>query len=387
MPERIYNVNPDGGLEPMVEQPFALEDELQELLEKYPELLDGEQVRPDNPRRWVLISREMAIAERPDESPRWSLDHLIVDQDAVPTLVEVKRSANTEIRRTIVGQLLEYAAHASRTWTADMMRDRFAASCEELGDDPAEHLARLLQTDDADVDAFFQEVATNLAARRMRLLFVADEIPDPLLRIVEFLNQQMPAIEVLAVEIKQYSGTARRTLVPRVMGRIAGTSPRPPGDPRPPRLTRESFLSAFPDSAQSEAAARLLKVAEDAGASLTWESPSVSIRVRCPLWGLKLVTVGWLTLPGITGWMGVRALTLGEAISGLAESGFGDPLDPELSSVLDGWVDGLSQTDYLSEIPTKGMRIWTAGYAVADQHFTEIAEALAAVVRELGTQR
>ena len=229
MPERIYNVNPDGGLEPMVEQPFALEDDLQELLAKYPELLDGEQVRPDNPRRWILISREMGIAERSEESPRWSLDHLIVDQDAVPTLVEVKRSANTEIRRTIVGQLLEYAAHASETWTADTMRERFVASCEELGDDPTERLSRLLQTDDADVDAFFQEVATNLAARRMRLLFVADEIPDPLLRIVEFLNQQMPTIEVLAVEIKQYSGTARRTLVPRVMGRIAG--PKPPRTP------------------------------------------------------------------------------------------------------------------------------------------------------------
>ena len=93
-----------------------------QLLAKYPELLDGEQVRPDNPRRWILISREMGIAERSEESPRWSLDHLIVDQDAVPTLVEVKRSANTEIRRTIVGQLLEYAAHASETWTADTMR-------------------------------------------------------------------------------------------------------------------------------------------------------------------------------------------------------------------------------------------------------------------------
>ena len=168
----------------------------------------------------------MGIAERSEESPRWSLDHLIVDQDAVPTLVEVKRSANTEIRRTIVGQLLEYAAHASETWTADTMRARFEASCEEFGDNPTERLARLLQTDDADVDAFFQEVATNLTARRMRLLFVADEIPDPLLRIVEFLNQQMPTIEVLAVEIKQYSGTARRTLVPRVMGRIAGAPVR-----------------------------------------------------------------------------------------------------------------------------------------------------------------
>ena len=381
MPERIYNVNPDGGLEPMVEQPFALEDELQELLEKYPELLDGEQVRPDNPRRWVLISREMGIAERPEESPRWSLDHLIVDQDAVPTLVEVKRSSNTEIRRTIVGQLLEYAAHASETWTAVTMGERFVASCEKLGDDPTASLARLLQTDDADVDAFFQEVATNLAARRMRLLFVADEIPDPLLRIVEFLNQQMPTIEVLAVEIKQYSGTARRTLVPRVMGRIAGTIVKNPGGPRF-RYTRETFLAAFQGNVDREVAARLLRVAEDAGALLSWGSLSVSIRVRCPLWGNKPVTVGWLTPPGTTGWMGVKALTLGEAISG-----YSDPLGPELSSVIEGWVDRLVQTGYLSEIATRGMRIWTAEYVEVDRHFDEIPEMLATVVRELGELR
>ena len=381
MPERIYNVNPDGGLEPMVEQPFALEDDLQALLAKYPELLDGEQVRPDNPRRWILISREMGIAERSEESPRWSLDHLIVDQDAVPTLVEVKRSANTEIRRTIVGQLLEYAAHASETWTADTMRARFEASCEEFGDNPTERLARLLQTDDADVDAFFQEVATNLTARRMRLLFVADEIPDPLLRIVEFLNQQMPTIEVLAVEIKQYSGTARRTLVPRVMGRIAGTIVKNPGGPRF-RYTRETFLAAFQGNVDREVAARLLKVAEDAGALLSWGSLSVSIRVRCPLWGNKPVTVGWLTPPGITGWMGVKALTLGEAISA-----YSDPLGPELSSVIEGWVDRLAQTGYLSEIATRGMRIWTAEYVEVDRHFDDIPEMLATVVRELGEQR
>ena len=378
MSERIYNVNPEGELEPMEEQPFVSEDDLQELLAKHPELLDGEQVRPDAPRRWILISREMGIAERSQESPRWSLDHLIVDQDAVPTLVEVKRSSNTEIRRTIVGQLLEYAAHASDTWTVDTMRERYVASCEKSGDDPEARLAQLLQTDDADVESFFQEVATNLAARRMRLLFVADEIPDPLLRVVEFLNQQMPRVEVLAVEIKQYTGTARRTLVPRVMGRIAGADPKPIA-PRRPNLTRESFLNAFSDTANSKVAARLLTVAEDAGALLFWGSASVSIRVRCPLWG-QPVTVGWLTPPDIIGWSGVWELTLGEAISG-----YGLQTDPTLNSIIESWADQLEQTPYLTRVQTKGIRLWATNYVEADQHFNEIAEALTRVVRELGT--
>jgi hypothetical protein len=61
----------------------------------------------------------------------------------------------------------------------------------------------------------------NLQAGRLRLIFVADEIPPELRRIVEFLNGQMDPAEVLAVEIKQYVGRGLTTLVPRVVGQTA----------------------------------------------------------------------------------------------------------------------------------------------------------------------
>ena len=51
-------------------------------------------------------------------SDRGSLDHLFLDQDAVPTLVEVKRSENTQIRREVVGQMLDYAANGVMFWSA-----------------------------------------------------------------------------------------------------------------------------------------------------------------------------------------------------------------------------------------------------------------------------
>lgn len=50
------------------------------------------------------------------------------------------------------------------------------------------------------------------------MLFVADEIPRELKRIVEFLNEQMTPAEVLAVEIKQFTGQGLKTLVPVVHG-------------------------------------------------------------------------------------------------------------------------------------------------------------------------
>ena len=133
MAERIYTRAERGRLEPLEEKPFSTEDELQALIAEHPELLDGEQIRPGDPRRWILISREKGIAETSDAAARWAIDHLIIDQDAVPTLTEVKRGSNPEIRRTIVGQMLEYAAHAAQTWTADELRRTFEKSTNRKG--------------------------------------------------------------------------------------------------------------------------------------------------------------------------------------------------------------------------------------------------------------
>jgi hypothetical protein len=67
------------------------------------------------------------------------------------------------------------------------------------------------------LEQFWQKAKTNLQAGRVRMVFVADEIPSELQRIVEFLNGQMDPAEVLAVEIKQYVGRGLQTLVPRVL--------------------------------------------------------------------------------------------------------------------------------------------------------------------------
>ena len=171
MTERIYVTTAQGGVEPLEETAFAAEGELQRLIAEYPELLDGEQMRPGDPRRWLLVSREKGIAEAAGRGARWALDHLLIDQDARPTLAEVKRGWNPEIRRTIVGQLLEYAAHASETWTADELRETFVRNAEARGSDPQEEIATLLQSDsERDAEAFWEDVATNLAAKYLRLL-------------------------------------------------------------------------------------------------------------------------------------------------------------------------------------------------------------------------
>ena len=106
----IYLVQGDD-LVPMTEQPYESEDLLQQLLARHPQLLAGDQDSASL-RRWLLISREMAVPDVQDGPGRWSLDHLFIDQDGIPTLVGVKRSTDTRIRREVVGQMLDYAANA-----------------------------------------------------------------------------------------------------------------------------------------------------------------------------------------------------------------------------------------------------------------------------------
>lgn len=217
MAGRIYLLGNGSDLLPMEEARYDSEDLLQSMLAQYPDLLAGEQINSEEPRRWLLVTREMAVPGEEDGNGRWSLDHLFLDQDAVPTLVEVKRSTDTRIRREVIGQMLDYAANAVAYWPVEEVRAKFESRCDKSGEVPDDVLASVLGADQH-VDEYWQRVKTNLQAGRVRLVFLADSIPAELRRVVEFLNEQMDPAEVLAIEVKQFAGGGMKTLVPRVLG-------------------------------------------------------------------------------------------------------------------------------------------------------------------------
>ena len=108
---RIFLIADGGDLVALNRQHYPSEDHLQDLLARFPGVLPGDEFDPITPRRWLLVSREAGIPGEKDGGDRWSLDHLFLDQDGVPTLVEVKRSSDTRLRREVVGQMLDYAAN------------------------------------------------------------------------------------------------------------------------------------------------------------------------------------------------------------------------------------------------------------------------------------
>jgi hypothetical protein len=239
----------------MVEEPYDSEDLLQRLLEDHPQLLPGDQIHSEEPRTWLLIKREMGVPSLDGGGNRWSADHLFLDQDAIPTFVEVKRSTDTRIRREVVGQMLDYAANAIEFWPAERMREEFERRCAAEESEPEQQILSVLEDAETEYEDFWELAKTNLQAGRIRLLFVADRIPRELRRIVEFLNQQMDPAEVLAVEIKQYVGAEMRSLVPRVYGQTAQAEQRKRGTRRSRRQwDADSFLADLEQKAGAGAA-------------------------------------------------------------------------------------------------------------------------------------
>lgn len=330
MAEKIYIRNASGELEPLTEKRFETEAMLEELVAQHPELLAGDQLRRDDPLRWILIKPQMPMEG-------WAVDLLLLDQDARPTLVEVKKGDNSDNRRKVVGQILDYAATAAAVWSGDSMRTAFEEDANRRGADPLDELSDLLQPGEGlgieDVaDGFWERAATNLDANRLRLLFVADEIPVELERVVKFLNEQTrDNLEVLAVEVKQYPGRFGNALVSRVIGEV-DTHRQARSQNRRRSLSYDEFLDSFRDDVRQAIESLMESASRSTGDrrdTFPTRGASVSVRGRCALWPNPLY-LGLLWLPNDSNGDGSFVF--------YADFWSGHDYPPAVRSILERWV-------------------------------------------------
>lgn len=264
----LYLKQPAGYVA-MTETPYDVESDLQALIAQHPEILTDEDAGQGP---LLLVRREAPVSEQEDAGGRYSLDHLYIDANGVPTLVEVKRSSDTRGRREVVAQMLDYAANAKTSFSAERMATWVQDNARARGMTAPEVLAEAFGMDDA--EAFWQTVATNLAAERFRLIFVSDVIGPEIRRIIEFLNGQMASTDVLAIEIKQYVDDAgeHQTIVPRVIGNTeaAKQTKRAPSSLATDRMTLLSALREEDPAAEAAAAALLDWGEQDLDLSVRW---------------------------------------------------------------------------------------------------------------------
>jgi hypothetical protein len=196
---------------------YGSEDVFQRLLADHPAMLRAAAGAKE---KLLFVRREQPVPDQTEGAERWSLDHLFLDSDAVPVLVEVKQASDARARREVVAQMLDYAANGVAYWPIDQIVTAYRETATSMGRDPDAELLSFLNGGKS--DAFWRQVESNLRSGRIRMVFVADRIPKELVRIVEFLNEQMRPAEVLAIEVEHFSSpSGMRTLVPRLVGATA----------------------------------------------------------------------------------------------------------------------------------------------------------------------
>ena len=268
MDSNIFLIDERGRAVELRNAQYQDEDAFQRLIADHPELLNCVLPAASEPQRWIFAAREVGVPDHSEGCAQWFLDHLLLSYDGVPTLVEVKRSTDSRIRREVVGQMLDYAANGCAYWDASVLRENYEAWCRQAGCDPLSEIC----PDQESVDAYWDRVGTNLRNRKVRLLFVADQIPDSLKRIIEFLNEQMADTEVLGVELCQYvSDQKHRILVPNVIGKTtpAQEMKRQAGF----AWTEESYLErarTVTDEETANVCHQLLREFEKMGCQIYW---------------------------------------------------------------------------------------------------------------------
>ena len=118
MADPVYLVSKDDTQVPMRETLYEYEAELQELLANHPELLLS---TADDAPALLLIKQEVGVPGDENEGDNFSLDHLFLDGEGIPTLVEVKRTP-TPVFGEVIGQMLDYAANAVVYWSSDRLQ-------------------------------------------------------------------------------------------------------------------------------------------------------------------------------------------------------------------------------------------------------------------------
>jgi hypothetical protein len=195
---------------------FTEEGKLQDYLEKYPSLIPlGEIV--EGASDLLCIGREVGAGPG-------AIDLLFIDKDGLLTVVETKLAKNPEARRTVIGQIIEYASYISH-WTVDDV-ERIANNYFKLGEVPERYRDKTLydaikqpgveELSDEEIRA---NIENNLKNGKIRLIIAVDELVEPLRATVTFLNENSK-FDILLLQVSSFEEKERdrKILAPSLFG-------------------------------------------------------------------------------------------------------------------------------------------------------------------------
>ena len=265
---------------PLDKTNFTEEGKLQDYLEKYPSLIPlGEVI--EGASDLLCIGREVGAGPG-------AIDLLFIDKDGLLTVVETKLAKNPEARRTVIGQIVEYASYVSH-WTVDDV-ERIANNYFKLGEVPERYRDKTLY--DAIKQPGVEELAdeeiranieNNLKNGKIRLIIAVDELIEPLRATVTFLNSYSN-FDILLLQVSNFEESeTRMVLIPSLFGYAAKTTPS--GGRRKPLIDGKTFLTRCEEGGYKRAKELYFKAKElkekrkDNGDFINWGVSGYSYRM------------------------------------------------------------------------------------------------------------
>jgi hypothetical protein len=250
-----------------LEEGYASEHELQVFLREHSQLVPMDEIDLGTP-PLLCIGWEVQVTSG-------SEDLLYIDETGLLTIVETKLKKNREVRREVLGQVLEYAAYAA-DWSApdvigraEKFFKRQEYPEEYRGSSLEAELRRFLESTHSPIASVFSyanflaEVTAKLQRGNIRLIIAVDEPPPSLLKTVEFVNRFSRHFEVYLFQLSRFhdKATKANVFVPRLFGRVAK-----PEEQKVSRLwDREQFLAQAREKWPKSSATveRLLEFAQE----------------------------------------------------------------------------------------------------------------------------
>ena len=183
---------------------FAAEAQLQKLIYDSPELIPT--YEGDTP---AVFAREAGL---PGSG---YTDLLGVDVNGNILVVETKLARNDEVRRKVIGQVLEYAAYLWKMTFEDFDRlfvSREAKPVLDLLEDKVPGIVR---------EEVRDAITSNLSSGAFQLFIAVDQMNDELEKIISYVSSRGNGLRLEVLEFDLHQSGSMEILVPRRYGQLA----------------------------------------------------------------------------------------------------------------------------------------------------------------------
>ena len=249
--------------EPVESNAYGAEAELQELLASSPDVISMDEIRPG--------AGPLVAAVREYYLPVGSIDILAFTARGDIAIIECKLAKNTQAKREVIGQILDYAAHL---W--GMSYEELDQSIQNMTN---RSLADLIHEHSIDSEWNEEEFRANIRSAleegNFILTIAVNEINEDLNKIVRYVNSAgVPAFSFAALEMRRFQKSSTEMLVPHVFG--PAKSPSKPVS-KSIRWNEESLFEALRalEPISESVARKILDWARSRNLRITWGQGTV----------------------------------------------------------------------------------------------------------------